>query len=405
MAHSRAPTVTILLASAIACGGDDSLGPLGPNPGFEVRTLTQTMVAEAPSRTVTLSGAPEVLGVGADGQPVAGIEGGLWAITGAGPERRRLFAGPGDPVFLGQLRTLSPRPAGGAWLAADAGLFTVDGVFVSAAAPIGPIFDVTEVLDGPLAGLWLCTPTSLVLSLPDEVAVFEIPDATGGYRAFAARPDGTEALAIVGDEALVLLPDGLDLDVRGLPFLTRPRAIAATSDALWLAADEGLFARAGDGAWVRIDGPDGPLLADDLDASASLVFALAARQVLIIDLPRGSMDVLPLDGVSRLAASGGAGFWTARDDLLEGWQLVATSFENDLRPFVETHCVACHGSGSSDYRVYENFAPRAEAALERVRAGDMPRCGVDQTRCPEAQRLQPETYGVLERWIEEGKLR
>lgn len=401
MALFRALFVALVLAPILACGND----PEAPGTDrFEVRTLSESLLEATPARTVVLPGAPELLGVDGRGQPIASIAGSVWAVTGSGSERRRLYAGPGDPVFLGEIRTLRPRAEGGAWLGADAGLFAVDGLYVAAVATLGPILEVSDVSAGPLAGLWLSTPAALLLSLPDELASFEIPDTTGPYVGLAVRPDGSQALAWVGEEALLLAPDGLDLDVRGLPFLARPRAVAATADALWLAADEGLYALPRGGAWVRVDSTSGPIRVDVLEADATEVFALGAGQVVVIDLAAERLSVLALDGATAVAAAGSGGFWTARGATLEGWGLGAPRFEADVLPFIETHCVACHDQGTGDYRIYDNFVSRAEAALERIRTGDMPRCGTDRVRCPESEQLGPDLYGVLERWIEEGKL-
>jgi hypothetical protein len=389
---------------------------LGP---FAVRVAEVSVAPRAPARALTSSAADVVhLGVDAEARPIVVEAGGVVRVLrGSTLERRRLFAGPGDPVFLGRVHAARPRRGGGAWLAADAGLFIVDTQYVlPLAADVGPLVDVREVPEGPLSGLWLVSPSSLLLVLEEETAQFTIPDLLGPQAALAVDPGGRRALLLAGPEALVLEPSGLDLDVYGLAFdAGTPRAAAATRRGLWLATERGLFRLPVEGpvdAWARVDLADGPILATALDADASEVHVLdAAGRVLSLAVTGEGVagEVLEVPAARALVADGRGGVWTAAPEAgrlrLEGRRLdAAPTFARDVRPFVEAHCAGCHARPGADFRTYDAFAPRAEAALARVASGDMPRCE-DDTRCPEDRQLRPETYAVLERWIEEGKLR
>lgn len=403
----RFAALGLSLAVGVGCGNEDV--PMGPSPTapYSDVELGLTPTTLTPERQTMLPGTPALLGVAGNGQPLVGlVDSTLHALTASGLERRRLFAGPGDPVFLGTLRDLGARAAGGAWLAADAGLFSVDTQYVLPIAALSPLLGVQEATTGPLAGLWLMTSDTLYLSLEDELASFEIPELAGPHQALAIRPDGGEALTVAGGEALVLVADGPDLDVFSLGFELSARSVAATADGLWIAADEGLFFRGADG-WQSLQVQGAPLVVGPLESDTNRVYAADGTDLYLLDVEAGTPRAQRLAGLGDglVTPDGNGGFWLARNGQLEGYSLSgAARFADDIVPFIETHCVACHGDGASDYRQYDVFAPRAEAALTRIRSGDMPRCGAGQLRCPESEHLTPDNYAILERWIAEGKL-
>lgn len=413
----RPPVVLLLVLIATGCG-DDLEGTANRSPPpFEARVLSLDTVPLAPDRVVpllesVLPGPARVLAVDGESRPVVATRDEVFALRGTTLERRRLFAGPGDPVVLGAIRAMSPSPSTEtAWLAADAGLFSVDSQYVLPVAPIGPVSQVVEVSRGPLAGLWMAAPTALLLSLQTELAQFQIPDLSGPHTTLSFSPGGGRGVTIAGGEVLVLRPDGLDLDVTGLPFDPGPgRDAAATEDALWVAAEDGLFVLPGDGkqGWLRVDLADGPLDVTQVSADASELYAVeASGRLLAISLADGQPTgaVLREEGAGPIVADGRGGVWVATEERLEGIRLeAAPRFERDIRPFVETHCVNCHSAAGGDYRTFDVFQPRAESALTRLREGDMPRCTNNQ-RCPEEQQLDPSEYAILQRWIEEGMLR
>jgi len=74
-------------------------------------------------------------------------------------------------------------------------------------------------------------------------------------------------------------------------------------------------------------------------------------------------------------------------------------FAADLRPWIQTHCALCHSTHTADFTDPAVFRARAEDALRRVRAGDMPRCN-GALRCGPEQLLTD--YPLLEGWIRGG---
>lgn len=399
------PTVGLLAlwGLALACGGDAAETPAGPAT-VSIRSTGAPLPAV---RSAPLPASAEALGVTGDGTPVIASSEGVLALGPSSLEPRRLFAGPGDPVLLGTVRALAPRREGGAWLGSDVGLFTVDRLYVlPLSTEPSPISAVAEVAEGPLAGVWLLTAEALYLSTEAALDRFAIPDLLGPLAGLAVDPAGRRAITFAGPETLLLEPVGRDLDVWPLPVdVGAARAVAASESGLWVAAEAGLFvlpAESGPEAWaeVRVDGA--PVDAVTLASEPSGAFALdRAGRLLALDLDEAAVLAEGLPTSARLSGDGRGGAWVAADGSLDGYRIDAPSFAADVRPFVETHCARCHGDPGADYRDYAVFAPRAEAALDRVRAGDMPRCEDDQ-RCDEG--LPEETYEVLERWIQGGML-
>ena len=76
-------------------------------------------------------------------------------------------------------------------------------------------------------------------------------------------------------------------------------------------------------------------------------------------------------------------------------------FEYRRPPAIQNDCSMCHQNQTADFEVYEVFVERAEDALARVRAGDMPRCD-GSVRCPPESALSPADYAVLEQWLRDG---
>lgn len=393
---------------ASACGGgDSSLDPF--ERSYAETELSLSPLELRPERTVTLPGPAAVFGTNGNGLPVVSLaDGTVYALNAEGFERRRLYAGPGDPVFLGAIRDLGARAEGGTWLAADAGLFVVDTQYILPIAPLGPVLQVEDARQGALSGLWLVTANALLLALEGELATFEIPDLLGPHRALAISPDGSRGLTIAGGEPLLLVPDGLDLDVFTLPFEVTARSVASTRDGLWMSADEGLFLLPeGRSSWLGLEAEGAPLVVGPLESDDERIYASRNDDLILLEMDGAEVraQVAAGHGDRLVAPDGNGGFWLATPDRAEGYRLSSTTrFARDVVPFLDTHCAQCHGEGPSDYRVFENFSPRAEAALTRIRSGDMPRCGVGQVRCPESEHLTPESYAVLETWIAGGKL-
>ena len=404
------PILLSVVLFCFACGDENSFQI---PPEVQVAELSTNELI--PDRSIPVPTPATVIGVDSEAQPLIASATTLYTLMGETLEHHRLFSDLGDPVSLGTIHALRPSSSSRAWLAADAGLFAVDTQFVVSVAQIGRVIDAQEITQGAFQGLWLTTPGALLLSLPTELARFEVPDLDGGYQALAIAPNGQRALTLANDKVYVVEPNGPQLQLTSLSFDPGPvQAIAASTDALWIGSHRGLFALRSTSAtlfeWMRIDGPSGALMPMNLDAQGrQMLVHTANNQLLSIELqtnepPRG--QVLISSNVDKMTADGRGGIWVVRNQQLEGYALsAAPRFERDIRPFIEDYCSPCHTDGgvTADFRIFDVFRPRATSALARIQSGDMPRCE-NNLPCPSDQRLQPAMYEVLERWINEGQL-
>jgi hypothetical protein len=107
-------------------------------------------------------------------------------------------------------------------------------------------------------------------------------------------------------------------------------------------------------------------------------------------------------GSTKLAVDRLGDVWSGRGSALvrlkAGAGTADVKFAADLRPWLMTHCSMCH----ADFTDVVAFTPRAEAALQKVKSGDMPRC-TGGVPCAPDQRLLASQYAVLEGWIRGGK--
>lgn len=426
-ARCNAAWRTLAMLSAAACGGTGTEGDQA-GAAFEVLDIEFRAHPNPPDRSATSPVFIEHLGVDGAGRPVVVGEGEVHVLRGSHFERRRLFVRPGDPPSLGVVHALAPRAPDGAWIAAEAGLFAVEGAYVVALGPSldglpeTPVVDVLEVPEGgALSGLWLVTPEALLRALDAETARYEIPDLSGSLEALAIEGRGRRGLALGGGEVRLIEPSGPSLAISRLPFDPgEVRGIAATQDAIWVAGELGLFVS--DGVrWRRIDLMRNPMVAlarlptrppvTPITANAEEAFLQTSggsvhRLRLIPEAGRVEASSHSPQGAALVAVDGRGGLWRTffpqpggNGQRLEGFSAEGVvGFGDDVRPFLSAHCSGCH-----DFETYEAFAPRAQAALSRVQTGDMPRCE-GNARCPEERRLTPEQYAVLERWIEEGRL-
>jgi ligand-binding sensor domain-containing protein len=413
-------SLCIGLSLIAACGGEaEDL----PNPSAEARLITAVpQRATAAPSSLQLDGAVLSLGADAEGHLTLLAGGAVFSLIGAELIERSLYAAPGDPAALGSVHAIAQRSGGGAWIAADAGLFRLEPPYVSY-VPIdiggGPARAVADVAQGAVRGLWIASSAGLFHRAPDgtferlEIGGMGI-DVTG----FAAEPGGAAALARDASGLLLIEAEG------GKLFASRPalaagpaHAVAASAGTLWAAADGGLFRwRAGDQPrWTRFTFSSDPAsaipaVAVAVDPATGAAWARTAADLIRVEAgdalsafaaPGGTqMGALAVDGIGDVWTAGGSEL----HKLSTGSGTLGVTFEADLKPWLAMHCALCHQNATADFLQYEVFAERAETALGKVRAGDMPRCDGAQV-CPQERRLQPADYAVLESWIREGKPR
>jgi len=388
----RATTGLLLLA---ACGGT-------ADPA--VVTPSVTIIATAPN-TGTMTGSSSLdlaatrLGVTASGNPLAAIDGDLHEVIAETAIRRSLYAAPGDPTSMGAISSIAPRVAGGAWISAASGLFMLDSLFVThVPIDVDAPTAVADAPSGPLAGLWIGAPTGLLHRRTDGhlERVGELAPT-----AIAIEPRGERAL-ILETSALTLL-EAKDGEIFGSTPALEAGAIhgvAAGPGVLWAAAEGGL-AMQQNGAWTLFTGA-GAVLAVSADATSGDAWARTATQ-LIRATTSGAISALAAPGAGDAIVVDGLGdAWATSGDRLARTSvgLSGVTFEADVRPWITQNCSSCHRGSTADFEVYAVFAERAELALARVRAGDMPRCN-GGVICAEADRL--DDYAVLESWIRRGK--
>src|SRR5688572_7215966 len=82
------------------------------------RELSTTLTTEAPTRI-------DRVGLTADGLVAVSAAGRIYEVDGTSLVQRNLYADEDDPTELGTVHRLAPRSSGGAWIAAENGLFAL----------------------------------------------------------------------------------------------------------------------------------------------------------------------------------------------------------------------------------------------------------------------------------------
>lgn len=400
-----------------ACGGGDDEGDLNP-PASEVDVRSEVPRDGTISARSSLTAAAAVTALGTDST------GGIVTVAGAhtyqvGSEAlalRNLYAGPGEPTSMGDVHALAPKSSGGAWIAAGSGLFILDTLYVlKSPLDVGPgaLRSITETTGGALGGLWVAGDAGLFRLQGTKLEKYAVEalgvDAVDGI---AVQGNGAAALVLAGGKLAVLELDGdtITADVPPLEAGTIHQVSAGT-DTLFAASARGLLRFDGEATpkWTRF-----ALGAEDVEvlavvASGDKVFARTRDSLLELDgevLARFSAETLDVSARALLAVDGLGDVWTAKDVELTRATLGEisdrVSFEADVKPWVAMNCSRCHQNQTQDFEDYAVFKERAEAALARVRSGDMPRCD-GGLPCAEA-RLEPSAYQVLESWIRDGKV-
>jgi ligand-binding sensor domain-containing protein len=356
--------------------------------------------------------AVDQLGASGSGAVIAIADGKAYEITAGRIDLRILYAVGDEPTSTGAVSAVAPRLGGGAWIAAERGLFVVDGFYVTRSpvdTGMGRVHQAADVEAGPLAGLWLASDDGLYRMQLSSFDHFVVPGIDGGARGVAVDADG-EAVLVILDGKLVLLTlkDGKLLSELAPPETGAVVAVAAGKGMLFAVTETGLWRwRAGAAVpWTHFSGARG---------TRALAVAAASNTVWV----RGAADVLELEGdtltaheapapeagrPAAMALDGSGDLWVSRGaDAVRfkvGCASTGLTFDKDVKPWITGHCAQCH----SDFTSPDVFTTKADAALARVSTGDMPRC-TGGVPCPADQRLDGPEYAVLSGWIRCGRAR
>lgn len=390
---------------AVACG--KPADPVVEEPKLKTLTAAATAGAALMQEELTAEGAVTAVGTSSQGNLVMVAADRVFELTAGELVKKPLYAEGLDPTSLGAVRHVIPRSAGGAYLAAEHGLFVLDGAYVTHSpvmVGMGPLSGASEGGKGALMGLWLAASNGVYRRQTTQTDRYSIEGFGEEAKAIALESDGTAALAVLGGK-LVLLTSGAAGLAAELPpeDVGAVNAVAAGKGVLFAATVNGLYRwqSAATPKWSRFT--LGGAAAEDvqLDPVTGSVWVQTASDLLRIDGDELVKYARPA-GTSLLAVDRLGDLWSAKASTLVRLKAGAGStdakFAADLKPWLQTNCIACH----ADFADPIAFAPRAEAALQRVRIGDMPRC-LGGVPCAASEHLKPEQYAVLEGWIRGGK--
>jgi hypothetical protein len=404
MQRPKPPPLLALLALAPACGGEPAAWQ-APLTEVTAAPGAGTWTSEA---AIAVPADPEALGVDADHHVVVVAGGVTYALERGALVPRPLYAGAGEPEALGAARAVTPRAEAVAWIASEAGLFSVDRHYVTR-SPMSEVAadvsTVTDVATGPLAGVWLVAQGRLHRAT-DALDALSIP-GLGQVAHFAAASDGTFAVAASGHGVRVLRAAGSSLEASDPNLeLGAIHGLAGGPGAVWLATATGLY-RTDGAAFTRFtfgEGSAPAVTAVAVDPGTGAAWAATSGSLVEVRGERltrhgGATGEhgLVVDQLGDLYSMASGALVFRGTGATDG---TAVTFA-DVVPWIEARCSACHSNQTSDFRDYEVFVTRAEEALSRVRAGDMPRCA-GSVRCAPEDALAPADYAVLEQWIRDG---
>lgn len=388
-----------------ACGT-----PEAPPPPVEKLKVNSTAAAQGSAlmqEELTATGTVTAVGMSADGNLVLVAGDRVYELIAGELTRRSLYAQGSDPTTLGAVSTIVPRASGGAWLASANGLFVVDGEYVTHSpvmVGMGPLSGASEVSTGSLNGLWLAATNGVYRRQTAETFRYRIDGYGEAAGAIAADPDGAGALAVLGSELVLLTPGEMGPAAAEPPEdVGTVNAVASAKGALFAATSKGLYRwqRTATPQWTRFTLGDAAAVDVKVDPVTGAAWVVTADALLRLDVDALTTFARPA-GTEKLAIDRLGDLWTAKAATLvrvkAGVGATTSSFMTDLRPWLTTNCTSCH----SDFSDIVAFKPKAEAALQRVRTGDMPRCN-GGVPCPTEQHLKPEQFAVLEAWIRGGK--
>ena len=418
--RARHEPLLLLVASLGGCGG----GQPSPDPESYREVSAQAALGQwASSEALSAPVRIEALGLTNAAQVVLGGGSTAFVVSSGAFEARALYAEGADPLSTGRIFGLAPRMEGGAWLAADAGVFFVGRLYTAKSGlSAARASQISAVARGGLRGVWIAGEDGLLRSTGAALERLSVPGTSGAATAVAVSSDGNSAFAVVGGKLVLLRAATAERITAELSPLEPKNisSVAAGSEMLYAATELGLI------RWRASDAPAFTLLtlapagqpptiprALAVDGSTGAAWVLGAQAILEARLDgtllsfNAPSSLLGQTSTAAMAVDSAGEVWVAAGSELDHYSASAglpvnLSFERDLKPWITQRCAQCHSNQTADFRAYEVFAPRAETSLNRIRTGDMPRCEGGLV-CPSGQRLTPADYAVLDQWIRAGK--
>lgn len=389
-------------------GGGDGSGSAG---GATIARVDGAPRGVATPASVTLDASGEVLSASViHGAAAFGTDSGLRLVDGASDAlvTLDLFDVDADHVGSpGAVRGLARRPAGGAFVVADAGLLH-DAVSVLLRSPLDAALDSAAVeaidvraLDGGAEQLWLVADGEGVL-VGDELVGFSLSGRA------------IDRLIGVADGVALAVSEGalFTLDVAAGTASLLASDVGAVHDTaraedgtVWLATDAGLLRLDPAGSIQRLtlsaEGED-PVAVHAVTAAFGAVAAVGDLGLVGVD----AQGPFLIDGDARpgpgavVAVDGAGDVWLGAESSVARYATGApVTFANDVAPLLADACATCHATGVDDAPVlafddYDTVVDLASSIADRMTKPSSP-------MPPSGLLAASETAPVL-RWIATG---
>lgn len=395
-------------APVLGCSG----GETDVDAGSAMRTITGVLRPEpAPDvqpTDVTLDASITSMATSEHGLWL-GTERGLYAFSGGEPRLAEARLAGGEAAPVGAVRAVLAL-RGEALVASESGLFQTDGAEVR----LSPASDALGALDivamdapaGSADETWIAATDALYHVQGSQVTRYRVADVTGAPSAVAAGSDAVfvafgERLFAVHHKEAEVFAEELELGLGPIHAIE----LDATGS-LFVATNEGLCVRGKDGALALYTLADGgertPVRALAAGHSGG-VYAATPEGLVVVSAGEQPLQLAPLalvETASALAVDTRGAFWVASGGVARGLDLgVPPSFAADIAPILEDNCAGCHTQRDDvpriDFADLETVRARADRIAKRISDGRMPP--------PPNPPVAPEDYEVIVRWIGTGK--
>ncbi len=390
--------VTVLAGCGSESPGMGS-GPTEPVDAIQRRELRVEAASRSPVRTRDLPEGFTTAGVTAAGELLVARRSDLFSAGSQGLERLELFASDGADVPVADVVAIAPRPAGGAWVVGTNGLYRTEGRFHVVVDPsLTGVRRAFTTAVSPLDGLWLTTAGGLVRLAAESFSSYDVPSPLDIVD-LDVSADGTSVMVAWSDTVrlLVVTPNGIELqDTAGS--IAGSLSVARNGGRWWVGSDAIYETSAPRDGWTAYELSSAPT--DLGTGSDGKLWWRSGDGVFVYGDPaQRIMD----EEVSSLVFAPTGDVWALTSSTAHGWLADASrvGFSQDVLPWLRSEgCVDCHADRGEDFTDYDYARRVGSDSLRRVQSGDMPRCGAGL--CPPNDRLTPEDYSVLERWLEAG---
>ena len=320
-----------------------------------------------------------------------------------------VLAASGEPQSTGAVHLMARRASGGLLVYAENGLFhdSDGGLLPSPFSPVladKPLTSLDAFGTGDSEELWMVLGGAAAHISAGQLTTFQIDDGTAIPEAVIAV-DTETAIVAQGGSAYVIDLDQLaaKLIAEGLG---RVNGFARSEDgSVYLATESGLLerTRAGDVS-LRTFAPAGSSPVNVLGVSAAFgsVVAETSQWLARVD-PNGAATLgsaaSPRPGLG-VAVDANGDTWSADEGKL--FRVLTgrpVSFESDVKPFFDRHCMSCHRTGSlgapvrnfDDFETAKSYYALIARRLQAIGVPPMPPAYVET--------LTAADFAVVIRWI------